>query len=739
MADGAHVITAALDLAAGGTTVVSATFTVANSGPILAWSPDPVTLNVPEEGSTTTQVNLNATSGTAAFTLSEAADWLTVSPASGATPASVTLTIDAAGLAAGTYTTTVTASAPGYASDGLAVSLTVGPPPPPDQVHLAWVGDPSTTLVVVWRTFDPNAPSVVEYRPAGTAPWQSVTGTARPSGTTGTLHEAVLTLLTPSTAYEYRVSGTQGIWSPTFTTRTAPPRGPQDFDAVYVADTGIIGRLDGLATGTEQVIDEIAALNPLVVLLGGDYAYFDTDKRFGSLNSTIDAWFNQMQPIGTRSPMMPAYGNHEAGEGFAAWAARFPTPPGFDGQRNYSFDIGDVHFVSIYAVAETVGLATTTLQWIEQDITAALNAGQRWIVPYFHVSPFSDGTNHPSNLALRSQLGPLFERLGVKVVISSHDQSFERTYPLVDVPATNTPTSSARACYTMADGVTWVKVSPGGKRSNINGNFSQFRTEPPPPWTAVRDNSVHHFARLSVRASGSIQLETYGVVGDGTPPILQDRFEYTLGSCPLELLFSPTSALLVAPVGGLATADVDVDTGTGDPAAFTTTGGAPWLSVTPAGGTTPTRLRLTADSTGLATGVHRATLTAESPDAASDSLDVAFTVGSEYTVLVSFQPDRGNPQPLEGATVTGNVYVFSSPVTNVISVRFFLDDPDMSGPPRQTERTAPYDFAGGTASLANPFDTSQLASGPHTITAAIELATGATEVVTATFLVSDEP
>ncbi len=119
MADGAHVITAALDLAGGGTEVVSATFTVANSGPILAWSPDPVTLNVPEGGSTTTQVNLNTASGTAAFTLTETASWLTVSPTTGSTPASVTLTIDAAGLAAGTYTTVVTASAPGYVSDGL--------------------------------------------------------------------------------------------------------------------------------------------------------------------------------------------------------------------------------------------------------------------------------------------------------------------------------------------------------------------------------------------------------------------------------------------------------------------------------------------------------------------------------------------------------------------------------------------------------------------------------------------
>jgi hypothetical protein len=30
-----------------------------------------------------------------------------------------------------------------------------------------------------------------------------------------------------------------------------------------------------------------------LLLGGGDYAYFDTDKRFGDLNATIDAWFDQ--------------------------------------------------------------------------------------------------------------------------------------------------------------------------------------------------------------------------------------------------------------------------------------------------------------------------------------------------------------------------------------------------------------------------------------------------------------
>src|SRR5690606_11234927 len=124
---------------------------------------------------------------------------------------------------------------------------------------------------------------------------------------------------------------------------------------------------------------------------------------------------------------------------------------GFDNRRNYSFDIGDVHFISIFAVQNSGGLTSGQLQWIEQDIIAAKNRGQRWIIRYMHVSAFADGTNHPSNLAIRQQLGPIFERHGVKLVISSHDQAYERSYPLIDVPRTNTRTSTSLTCYSMSD------------------------------------------------------------------------------------------------------------------------------------------------------------------------------------------------------------------------------------------------------------------------------------------------
>jgi acid phosphatase type 7 len=332
--------------------------------------------------------------------------------------------------------------------------------------------------------------------------------------------------LAPSTRYEYRIAG-----GDIHATRTAPAASAP-FEAVFLADTGMIGREDGLGTGVEQVIAEIGKMDPLVVLLGGDYAYYNTDKRWGTLDKTILAWFEQMKPIAVKGPMMPTYGNHEIflREGYLFWAGHFPTPEGFDNRRYYSFDVADAHFVSILAADSERGpLAQSALEWIDRDMAAARRAGRKWIIPFLHVAPFSDGSNHPSNEDLRRQLGPLFEKHNVKIALACHDQSYERTYPLRGVPHDITATSKAKDCYSPNDGVTYLKVSPGGKISNINKSFATFKTNPPPHWTAFRDNTHHHFAKLIISAE-ELRIEVYGVKGDGSPPVVQDLFRYS-GSC----------------------------------------------------------------------------------------------------------------------------------------------------------------------------------------------------------------
>ena len=109
-----------------------------------------------------------------------------------------------------------------------------------------------------------------------------------------------------------------------------------------------------------------------------------------------------------------------------------------------------------------------------------------------------------------------------------------------------------------------------------------------------------------------------------------------------------------------------------------------------------------------------------------------------YQLLASNSSNRSGPTPLDGSTVSGKIYVFTSPDTSDISrVRFYLDNPTATGTPRRTENIAPYDFAGGTTTAATAFDTATIADGSHSITAAVDLTSGTTEVVTATFTVAN--
>jgi hypothetical protein len=365
------------------------------------------------------------------------------------------------------------------------------------------------------------------------------------------------------------------------------------------------------------------------------------------------------------------------------------------------------------------------------------------------VAPFADGRNHPSNLPLRAQLGPLFEQLGVQVVLTSHDQAYERTYPLVDVPASNTPTSLSTDCYTLQDGVTWVKASPGGKLSNLNGSFSEFRTEPAPPWTAVRDNSRHAFARLVVSAAGTLRVEAYGVVGDGSPPVLLDVFEYRVGECDGDSGGDDDGDGVSEPAdcddedGGVFPGAPEVCNGRDDDCDALTDEGSP-------GGGAPCDTGLAGACAGGVEECQGGAVTCRAQTGSGTELcangvdedcdghvdeQVDCVPAPTRTLLVSVQPDRSGAIPLEGRAVTDEIYVFVDPETDIDRVRYHLDDADRTGAAIQTENSPPYDLAGGSVDVARAFRTTDITEGPHVITTHVERFDGGTETIHTTFVV----
>lgn len=98
--------------------------------------------------------------------------------------------------------------------------------------------------------------------------------------------------------------------------------------------------------------------------------------------------------------------------------------------------------------------------------------------------------------------------------------------------------------------------------------------------------------------------------------------------------------------------------------------------------------------------------------------------GDVPSLLVSASANRAAAASLSGATVKGAIYAFLPTDAQISVVEFWLDNSAMSGAPRQVERVGPYDFAGGSATNAQPFDTTKVVEGSHTISVRVTYTDG---------------
>ena len=117
------------------------------------------------------------------------------------------------------------------------------------------------------------------------------------------------------------------------------------------------------------------------------------------------------------------------------------------------------------------------------------------------------------------------------------------------------------------------------------------------------------------------------------------------------------------------------------------------------------------------------------------NVTVQFTTNcgvTSYDLRTSSSPDRTGAVSLDGKTVNGDIYVFTSPDTGVEQVSFYLD-----GYVHKVENAAPYDLEGSANGFANPFDTTQFNDGNHEIRAVMDLTGGGVEEVFATFTVAN--
>jgi len=344
----------------------------------------------------------------------------------------------------------------------------------PEQIHLTWGENPTNSVVVSWASPGESVRARVRIGQR-VIPAEARSYTDGINGETVWTYHARVGGLRPGATYVYNVTADNDAnaadpFSATF--RTAP-EGRAAFRFTSFGDLATPNTQWVLSYGqSAYAVAAVESFQPLFHLLNGDLCYAD-------LNPTEqpDVWRdfgNNNQASAANRPWMPCPGNHEVEfdngpQGFTSYLTRYTLPdnqvPGLAG-RWYSFRVGSVLFVSLDADdvvyqdagAFVAGPAALTpaastgnppiepgtsfyirgysggaqTAWLERTLAAGRgDQSIDWIIVQMHqCAASSSATGNGSDLGIREEWLPLFDRYQVDLVLNGHDHDYERSFPV---------------------------------------------------------------------------------------------------------------------------------------------------------------------------------------------------------------------------------------------------------------------------------------------------------------------
>ncbi|HEY8920622.1 MAG TPA: metallophosphoesterase, partial [Chitinophaga sp.] len=106
-------------------------------------------------------------------------------------------------------------------------------------------------------------------------------------------------------------------------------------------------------------------------------------------------------------------------------------------QAFYSFDIGNIHFLSLDSYGKednATRLYDTTgaqVQWIKKDLEAFKNTKRGWVIAYWHHPPYTMGSHNSDRegelVQIRQNFIRILERYGVDLILCGHSHLYERS------------------------------------------------------------------------------------------------------------------------------------------------------------------------------------------------------------------------------------------------------------------------------------------------------------------------
>jgi len=209
-------------------------------------------------------------------------------------------------------------------------------------------------------------------------------------------------------------------------------------------------------------------------LMLGDNAYNSgTDSEFQI------AVFDSYPELLRNTVMWSCIGNHEYKTSNGAPYIdihTFPTAGECGGvpsgsERYYSFDHGNIHFVTIDS--QTGGNYDDTpgtggmVDWLEMDLKAT---DKDWIIAIFHHGPYTKGSHDSDteshHITIRHYVTPLLERYGVDLVFSGHSHLYERSMLVNGHHSNMNPATDSLS----GDFIPGTHIVDGGNGSDLGSN-----------------------------------------------------------------------------------------------------------------------------------------------------------------------------------------------------------------------------------------------------------------------------
>ena len=364
----------------------------------------------------------------------------------------------------------------------------LGADPSPRLVHLGFIADPRTSIVVQWRTVDEVTRSgEIRYAKGAdldaSALIEKKTGIEFGYKATGSTiyrqHQAHLCDLEPGTTYSYQV-GAEGHYSPVRTFTTAPDiEANPDTEVVF----GVMGDTRDGYDIWEQLATAIGQRSPNLILFSGDAV------TIGLTQFEWEEFFGRAEELLSSVPIMFAHGNHEVNA--TPYYSQFAMP---GDQENFGFDYGHAHItVANDTPSDIAALTGSTVDFLAADFEASKNA--RWKI-LMHHQPMWSASNHGSNLTLQQYWQPVVDQYHIDLVLNGHEHEFEITKPMVG--QTPMPTMDNATVYVVA----------GGGGAELYGNGTDF-------WTAYSEKT-HNAGIVRVRRD-QLTFEAYRPDGTVIP------------------------------------------------------------------------------------------------------------------------------------------------------------------------------------------------------------------------------